>query len=136
MEKFQLPWTIYLLAGAGGAVGAALRVVVGDLAVSWWGLKLPWGTLLVNLAGSLAIGFLAFCRNGEGYHWLQAEGRAFLLLGILGGFTTFSSFSLQTLEMLLAEKWSQALGYSSASLFGCVLAAWIGMKWATLCTGP
>ncbi len=136
MEKLQIPWKIYLFVAAGGAVGSTLRVVLGDLAVAWWGLKFPWGTLLVNLAGSLFIGFLAFCRDSEGYHWLHAEGRAFLLLGILGGFTTFSSFSLQTLEMLLAEKWSQALAYSGTSLLGCIFAAWTGMKWASLWTGP
>jgi CrcB protein len=77
------------LVAVGGAVGSVLRYLLSLLAVAWLGAGFPWGTLMVNLLGSLAIGVL----GGLG---VQGELRLLLVTGLLGGFTTFSAFSLET----------------------------------------
>jgi CrcB protein len=87
----------YLSIAIGGAIGALLRYIVSDLAYSYFGETFPWGTLVVNVIGSFLIGFL----------WqlfdqlvISANTRVFLLTGVLGAFTTFSTFSLETFNLL------------------------------------
>ena len=97
-----------VLVAAGGAVGSVLRYLVSVLAVELLGTAFPWGTLAVNVLGSLAIGVL----GGLG---VQGEMRLLLVTGLLGGFTTFSAFSLET--GLLAERHAGlAAVYVAASL--------------------
>ncbi len=86
-----------LLVMAGGAVGAGARHLVGRAALGLFGPGFPWGTLAVNLAGGLLMGLLAgtLARTSGGESW-----RLLLGTGVLGGFTTFSAFSLETFGML------------------------------------
>jgi len=101
----------------GGAIGAGLRHLVGQVALARIGPGFPWGTLAVNLAGGLLIGLLAgwFARAGA------TEGaRLFLVVGVLGGFTTFSAFSLETHLMLQRGELGLAALYIGSSVAGSV----------------
>lgn len=110
----------------GGSLGA-----VGRFLISTWLFlpgRFPWATLVINIAGSLAIGVLW----GVGQHqpWFEHWGRYLLVVGVLGGFTTFSAFSLETAALLEDGRQLQALTYVTASLAGCVLAALAGQRLA------
>ena len=97
-----------LLVALGGAVGSVLRYVVAVQSVLWFGLHFPWGTLAVNVIGSAAIGVL-------GALPLPQEARLLLITGLLGGFTTFSAFSLETELLWRRAPWHAAL-YVALSL--------------------
>lgn len=103
-----------LLVAAGGAAGSVLRYLVSLLALEWLGGGFPWGTLAVNVIGSGAIGVL----GGLG---VQGELRLLLVTGLLGGFTTFSAFSLET--GILAERHAGLAALYVAASLGLGLAA-------------
>lgn len=116
-----------ILVMAGGAVGAGARHLVGRASLSLFGPGYPWGTLAVNIVGSLAMGVLA----GMLARGLVAGGEAARLLigvGLLGGFTTFSAFSLDA--VLIAERggWIAALHYILASVIGSIVALVAGLQ--------
>lgn len=110
---------------AGGAVGAVARFGVVSGA-DRLGLAFPWGTLLVNVAGSFLIG-LAF---GVLAHHARFDDlvRPFFVVGVLGAFTTFSAFSMETVLLLNDARWLPALAYIAASVLVCVVAAWAGQR--------
>jgi len=114
----------YLLVLAGGAAGSLGRYLVGKLTLDWFGPNYPWGTLAVNLIGGFLMGLLAgtLARTGGSEH-----ARVFLGVGILGGFTTFSSFALDTALMIERGQWSIALTYALVSVIGSVLALFGGL---------
>jgi len=91
------------------------------------GETFPWGTLVVNVVGSVLIGVLAGFGD-SGRIALPAEARQFLMVGVLGGFTTFSSFSLQTLRMLQDGDWMRASGNVFLSVVLCLVAVAIGYR--------
>lgn len=114
-----------LLIASGGAIGALLRYGVANAAHAWLGRSFPWGTLTVNVLGSLLIGLLYVLlveRLALGPEW-----RAALLIGVLGAFTTFSAFSLETLTLLEEGGLAPALANIGASVFLCLLACFIGL---------
>lgn len=112
-----------LLVGLGGGLGSIARVLLAE----WIPVgRLPWGTLLANVLGSLIIGWV-LARTGPptepgGY------GQTLLALGFCGGFTTFSSFSWQTLEQLRSGQVGLALIHVLASVGLCLLAVWLGWR--------
>lgn len=109
----------------GGAVGAAARYLLSRASVEAWGTGYPWGTLIANLLGGLLMGVLAgvLAKAGEsGEQW-----RLLLGVGVLGGFTTFSAFSLETMMMIERGDWAAAAGYSLASVLGSVAALALGL---------
>jgi len=115
-----------LLVMIGGAIGAALRYHLGALSLRLLGPGWPWGTLTANVAGGFAMGALA------GWLALRASGggeslRLFLAVGVLGGFTTFSAFSLETLLMIERGEVASALAYVLLSVLGAVTALWLGL---------
>lgn len=116
-----------LIVMLGGAIGAAFRYQVGRVALQQMGPGFPWGTLIVNLLGGLLMGILAaiVIADGPGDRplWL------FLGVGVLGGFTTFSAFSLDLFAMLQRNELAIAGAYVGASVAGSVLALMIGY-WA------
>jgi CrcB protein len=127
----------------GGALGSAARFVAsgyvahrlaGPLARMsghWLGEVFPWGTLAVNIAGSAVIGVLAALTAPDG-RWLASPAtRQFLMLGVLGGFTTFSSFSLQTLELLRDGEWFMACANVLLSVGLCLAGVWLGFALAS-----
>jgi CrcB protein len=90
------------------------------------GTGFPWGTLLVNVTGSFAIGLLAALATADGRAVVVGDARAFLVVGLLGGFTTFSAFSVETLRLAQAGEWGSAGANVAASVLLCLLAVWIG----------
>ena len=114
----------FLLVMAGGAVGSAARYGAGKLTLAWLGPDYPWGTLAVNLIGGLLMGLLAgvLARTGGSEHT-----RLLIGVGVLGGFTTFSSFSLDTVLMIERGQWSVAITYALGSLLGSGLALCAGL---------
>lgn len=119
MEKF-------LYVALGGGAGAAARYGVGLFTLRWLGPGWPWGTLTVNLAGGLLmgllVGVLALKGGADQERW-----RLLLGVGALGGFTTFSSFSLEVANMIQRRAWLDALGYVSLSAAGSILALFLGL---------
>jgi CrcB protein len=115
----------YLWVALGGAIGSVARFASTEWVLARWQTTFPWGTLLVNVLGSLIIGMLAAV--SEPGRWsLSLEARHFLMIGVLGGYTTFSSFSLQTLLLLRGGAALSAGLYVIASVALCLLAAWCG----------
>lgn len=111
---------------AGGAVGALLRYWVSSGVHIVAGRSFPYGTLTVNVLGSLLIGLLYVLFN-ERFE-LAAPWRALLMIGVLGAFTTFSTFSMETLELLEQGEVVKALLNVFLNVGLCVLAAWIGVS--------
>jgi CrcB protein len=105
---------LFLLASAGGAIGAGARYLVGILSAGWLGLAFPWGTLFVNVLGSFLMGVVveAVALRCGG----SAELRTFLATGILGGFTTFSAFSLEVVALAERKLPGLAVVYVFASV--------------------
>jgi len=114
--------TQVLWVALGGAVGSVARYGVGAAAARWPGLGFPWGTLLVNVAGGIAMGVLA-ARLGPD----QESLRLALGVGLLGGFTTFSAFSLETVRLMEHQPGLAAL-YATASVALIVGACWAGLS--------
>ena len=116
----------FLLVGLGGAIGAMARHGVNMASLKLIGPDFPYGTLTVNILGSLLIGILAGC-FAHFSHWTQ-EMRLLLVVGVLGGFTTFSSFSLDTILLFEKGAMLQAIIYITSS-FALSLAATLGGLW-------
>jgi CrcB protein len=118
----------YLWIALGGALGSVARFALNGAVAARVGESFPWGTMLVNVSGSFVIGWLAAFTLPEGR--LSAEPRAFILqflmIGICGGFTTFSAFSLQTLNLLRDGEWLYAGGNVILSVLLCLAATWLG----------
>lgn len=109
----------------GGAVGSMLRYLVSIGMYAWLGREFPYGTLTVNVLGSLLMGFLTIFLI-ERLDSLSDVLRALLLVGFLGGFTTFSSFSMETLSQLESGDMKQALANIVLNLGLCLLAVYLG----------
>ncbi len=116
----------YFWVALGGALGSVARYGCASAAARWFGSTFPWGTMLVNVAGSLAIGFLATLTAPDGRLLASPDTRAFVLIGVLGGFTTFSSFSLETLNLVRGGEWLWASVNAVASVALCLGAVWLG----------
>ena len=93
-----MDWQKLLAVGAGGCIGAVLRYVVSLASARWFGTALPWGTLIVNAAGGLLIGLLMELSIATDL--ISPGMRLFLVTGILGGLTTFSTFSHETMSLI------------------------------------
>lgn len=112
--------------GLGGALGSIARYWMGLAVARHMGEAFPWGTLFINIIGSFIIAFFGTLTVPQGPHALPAEARLFVMVGFCGGYTTFSSFSLQTIDLLRGGENLAALGYVVASAVLCILAAAVG----------
>lgn len=115
----------YLAVAAGGAAGAMARLGLQEWVVSRFGYAFPWATLGINVIGSFLIGVLAVVLVER--LQLDPVWRSLLVIGVLGGFTTFSTFSLEVVHMLDQGALARAGAYIAASVVGCVLAAAVGL---------
>ena len=116
----------YLWVGAGGVIGTLCRFWFSSALAGWFGELFPWGTLAVNITGSFAIGFFATLTDPQGTMLVRPETRAFFMIGFCGGYTTFSSFSLQTLRLAQDGQWFNAGVNVVVSNAGCLFAVWLG----------
>jgi CrcB protein len=122
----------YLWIAIGGAIGSMARYFVGGVVSEQFAQSqtqsFPWGTLVVNVTGSFAIGILGAITAAEGR--MTPQSRVFatqlLITGVCGGYTTFSSFSLQTLKLLQDREWFYAGGNVLLSVVLCMVAVWLG----------
>lgn len=116
----------YVWIALGGALGSVARYACSSAAAHAFGETFPWGTLIVNVAGSFVIGAFATLTGPDG-RWLMApDARLFVTIGVCGGFTTFSSFSLQTLELIRNRDFGEAFGNILLSVAACMAAVAIG----------
>ncbi len=116
-----------VLIACGGAVGSVLRYWMSIGVYSLLGRDFPYGTLAVNVLGSFIMGFLAMFFV-ERFVEVAADLRSLLLIGFLGGFTTFSSFSIETLNLLESGELIRAVLNIGLSLGLCLMAVWLGAK--------
>lgn len=121
-----MTWKIYLLIMAGGALGSGARYFCSGLVAAIAGPSFPWGTIVVNVAGSFLIGFFNTLSGPDGRLLVGTETRQFVMVGILGGYTTFSSFSLQTLNLIRDGEWLPASVNIGLSVALCLIAVWLG----------
>ncbi len=117
----------YLLAALGGAVGSVGRVIMTNLVSRWTGDSFPFGTIAVNVTGAVLMGVLAgFGDTEPGRLLFTPPTRTFLMIGVLGGYTTFSAFSLQTFLLLEQGNIMGAVLNVFLSFLLCILGIWIG----------
>ena len=118
----------YLWVAIGGALGSVGRFWLSGLVASRFGETFPWGTLVINVTGSFVIGIIGALASPEGR--MDSQSRAFatqfLMIGVCGGYTTFSSFSWQTLRLLQDREWLYAGGNVILSVILCMVAVWLG----------
>jgi len=120
------PLTHVALLAVAGAVGTLLRAGCTTLATRLIGVGFPWGTLVVNVAGSLAFGLLVGFARTRGN--LSVSLETILLIGLMGGFTTFSSYAFQSVDMLAGGRVVHAVAYIIATNVAALMAVWVGLR--------
>jgi len=123
---------LYAAIMIGGALGSAARFAISVWLAARVGESFPWGTFAVNIIGSFVIGFFMALTGPDGALMVSPVIRAFVAIGILGGFTTFSSFSLQTISLLQDGQWLWAAGNVLLSVTLCLLATAGGIALANI----
>lgn len=126
----------YLWVSIGGAIGSAARFWISGLVAHRYGETFPYGTLVVNVTGSLIAGAFAALTDPDGRWLVNPSFRQLFVIGICGGYTTFSAFSLQTLALVHDGEWLRAGANAVASLALCLFAGWIGHFSMTLLNKP
>jgi CrcB protein len=117
---------LYFWIAIGSAIGGVARYWCSGVAARLIGETFPWGTLIVNVVGSFIIGFFATLTGPDGRVFVGTTARQFVMVGLCGGYTTFSSFSLQTLTLVSDGEWLQASFNIAGSVVLCLLAVWLG----------
>lgn len=116
----------YFFVAVGGAIGTAARFWISGAVANRFGETFPFGTLIVNVTGCFVAGVFASLSAPDGRWLMSPSFRQFFMIGVCGGYTTFSSFSLQTLALAQEGEWLRATTNSIASLGLCLLAVWLG----------
>jgi CrcB protein len=117
----------YFWIAIGSAFGGVARFWLSGVVARLMGETFPWGTLIVNVTGSLAIGIIAALTGPDGRIFMGSTTRLALMAGICGGYTTFSSFSLQTMSLFNDGEWLYGGANIAASVVLCLLAVWAGL---------
>lgn len=123
---------IALWVALGSALGGVARYWCSGVIANHMGETFPYGTLIVNIVGSFLIGFIATISGTDGRFIIPVEARQFMMVGILGGFTTFSSFSLQTLTLARDGEWLLAGANVVGSVVLCLIMVWAGHMLAVM----
>jgi CrcB protein len=116
----------YLWIGIGSALGGMARYWCSGFVAARFGETFPWGTIAVNVIGSFVIGFFATVSGPDGRLMVPSLARQFVMIGVCGGYTTFSSFSLQTLSLVRDGQWLAAAGNIILSVALCLIAVVAG----------
>lgn len=116
----------YLWIAIGSALGGVARYGLSSLIANWFGQGFPWGTLVINVTGSFVIGFFGTLTGPDGRLLVPGDFRQFVMIGICGGYTTFSSFSLQTLALAQDGAFTRAGLNIAGSVVLCLIAVWLG----------
>jgi CrcB protein len=116
----------YLWIAIGSALGGSARYWLSGFVATRFGETFPWGTIIVNITGSFVIGFFATLTGPDGRLLVPPTTRQFVMVGLCGGYTTFSSFSLQTLTLAQDGQWLEAGGNIVLSVVLCLVAVWLG----------
>jgi fluoride exporter len=117
----------YLCIALGGALGTTARYWLSGLVAHAIGETFPWGTLIINVTGSFVIGFFGALTGPDGRVFVGSTARQFVMTGMCGGYTTFSSFSLQTLNLMNDGDWFRAGANIGFSVLLCMIAVWAGV---------
>ena len=125
----------YLWIAFGGALGSVARYACSSLIAAWFGQSFPWGTLVINVLGSFVIGFFATVTGPDGRYLVPGDIRQFVMVGICGGYTTFSSFSLQTLTLAQDGSFGRAGANIILSVVLCLVSVWLGYVGAAALSG-
>jgi fluoride exporter len=126
----------YFWIAVGSALGGVARHWFSGVAARLCGETFPWGTLLINIMGSFAIGFFGTLTGPDGRVFVGSTARQFFMVGVCGGYTTFSSFSLQTLNLANDGEWLSVGGYVIGSVALCLIAVWAGYAVAIVLNNP
>jgi fluoride exporter len=122
---------LYFWIAVGSALGGVARYWCSGVAARLIGETFPWGTLIVNVVGSFIIGFFATLTGPDGRWFVGTTARQFVMVGFCGGYTTFSSFSIQTLNLMHDGEWLYVGLNIVASVVACLVAVWMGHIAAT-----
>ena len=122
----------FVLICAGGAVGTGIRYATGLLAISWLGAGFPYGTLAVNLAGAFLIGLIQQLAGSV----IPEATRLFLVVGVMGGMTTYSAFTYETVRLMTLAEWGKAWTNVVVTTGLCLILCWLGMAAGRVVTGP
>lgn len=118
--------TAYLLIAIGGALGSVGRFWASGVVANLTGGAFPFGTMFVNVTGAIVIGFFAALTGPEGRVFVGTSGRQFVMTGVCGGYTTFSTFSLETMNLVRDGEWLFAGLNAILSVALCLAAVWLG----------
>jgi CrcB protein len=121
-----MPFQLYAVVALGGALGTIARYFVSGVVANAFGETFPWGTMIINITGSFIVGFFWTLTAPDGRLFVSGSTRQFVMTGFCGGFTTFSSFSLQTLNLMNDGEWLYAGGNVLGSVTLCMLGVWLG----------
>jgi len=116
----------YIWIAVGSALGGVARYACSSMIAAWFGETFPWGTLAINVIGSFIIGFFATITGPDGRVLAPGDVRQFVMVGFCGGYTTFSSFSLQTLALAQNGEMARAGLNVVASVVLCLGSVWLG----------
>lgn len=116
----------YLWIALGSAIGGIGRFALSGVIANWIGAIFPWGTLVVNVTGCFVIGIFNALTGPDGIFLVPVNVRLFVMVGMCGGYTTFSSFSLESLNLMRNGEWLAAGGYIGASVLFCLIGVWLG----------
>jgi CrcB protein len=122
----------YVWVALGGALGTTARYWLSGVVARSVGETFPWGTMVINISGSFVIGFFGALTGPDGRWFVGSNARQFVMIGICGGYTTFSSFSLQTLNLANDGEWVRAGANIGLSVVLCLIAVWVGVALASL----
>jgi len=114
----------YIWIAIGSALGGIARYWCSGVAARLIGETFPWGTFIVNVVGSFIIGFFSTLTGPDGRVYVSTTARQFVMVGFCGGYTTFSSFSLQTLNLMNDGEWARAGANIGLPVLGCMVAVW------------